>query len=180
MGAGWQAIIQPERPEGLPEAFGTFSFRKDCNIVRSDVILRSAVTNLQVIRYRRCNPVACKPNKMKRHSSMRHLLTILLIGILFGVTACGASTPGGEAPGEPADSYACADSNPHPIGESIAATYEVSYQQVMTWFCGGYSFENILIALETSEAVDVPADTLLQMLLEKEWEEIWREVGFVE
>lgn len=111
---------------------------------------------------------------------MRHLLTILLIGILFGVTACGASTPGGEAPGEPADSYACADSNPHPIGESIAATYEVSYQQVMTWFCGGYSFENILIALETSEAVDVPADTLLQMLLEKEWEEIWREVGFVE
>jgi hypothetical protein len=128
-----------------------------------------------------------------------HLLIILLI--LLGVAACGVSQPGGEAPavdiqpgspaasetpqpvdtpsGESGDGYDCTESSPHPIGESIADTYEVSYRQVMIWFCNGYSFENILIALETSEAVDVPADTLLQMLLEKEWEEIWVEVGFI-
>jgi hypothetical protein len=51
---------------------------------------------------------------------------------------------------------------------------------VMTWFCGGYSFDNILIALETSEAVDVPADGLLQMLQEKEWEQVWVEVGLID
>ncbi len=140
-------------------------------------------------------------NRMKPYSR-KHLLTGLLALVLLGVVACGVSQPDGEAPNvsiqpgsppageipqpsdaapvESADSYSCTDSNPHPIGESIAATYEVSYQQVMTWFCSGYSFENILIALETSEAVDVPADMLLQMLLEKEWEEIWREVGFIE
>jgi hypothetical protein len=74
----------------------------------------------------------------------------------------------------------CTDTNPHPIGQSIAGTYALSYQQVMIWFCSGYSFENILVALETSEAVDLPADMLLQMLLEKEWEEVWAEIGFLD
>jgi hypothetical protein len=85
-----------------------------------------------------------------------------------------------EQPGESAESINCIDSNPHAIGQSIATTYDVPYPQVMTWFCSGYSFDNILIALETSEAVDIPADTLLQMLLENEWEEIWTEIGFRE
>jgi len=72
----------------------------------------------------------------------------------------------------------CTETDPHPLGQSIAETYEVSYDQVMTWFCSGYSFENILIALETSQAMDIPPETLLQMLLEKDWEEIWVEIGF--
>lgn len=73
----------------------------------------------------------------------------------------------------------CAGPDIHPIGQSIANTYEVPYQQVMAWFCSGYSFDNIMIALETSEAVDVPPDTLLKMIVDKEWEEVWAEVGFV-
>jgi hypothetical protein len=73
--------------------------------------------------------------------------------------------------------YNCTDQNPHLIGQGIAAKYDASYQQVMTWFCSGYSFENIMIALETSDAVEIPADTLLEMRLEKEWEEIWSEIG---
>jgi hypothetical protein len=140
---------------------------------------------------------------MMKPISRNHLLTLSL-ALLLVVTACSLSQAGGEAPaenpqpesqsapdaqadspssgeeaqsGEVAGDADCTNLNPHPIGASIAADYEVSYEQVMTWFCGGYSFENILIALETSEAVDVPADTLLQMLLEKEWEEIWVEVG---
>lgn len=93
----------------------------------------------------------------------------------------------GERPGQASQaatpatgSFDCAGADPHPIGQSIAATYEVSYEQVMRWFCEGYSFENILIALETGEAVEIPAETLLQMLQEKEWEEIWAEVGFTD
>lgn len=140
---------------------------------------------------------------MMKPKSRKHLLSLSL-ALLLVVTACSLSQLGSEAPSEnpqpesqsapdaQADSPSsgeetqigeatadanCTDLNPHPIGASIATDYEVSYEQVMTWFCSGYSFENILIALETSEAVDVPAEDLLQMLLEKEWEEIWVEVG---
>lgn len=140
---------------------------------------------------------------MMKPRSRNHLL-ILSLALLLAVTACNLSRSGIEAPaenpqsetgsapdaqtsspsssdeaqtGESAADANCTELNPHPIGASIAADYEVSYEQVMTWFCSGYSFENILIALETSEAVEVPAEALLQMLLEKEWEEIWVEVG---
>jgi hypothetical protein len=140
---------------------------------------------------------------MMKPESRKHLL-IVSLALLLGVTACSLSQPRSEAPagnpqlesqsppdaqttstssaedaqtGETAVDTDCTDLNPHPIGASIAADYEVSYEQVMIWFCSGYSFENILIALETSEAVEVPAEALLQMLLEKEWEEIWVEVG---
>jgi hypothetical protein len=71
----------------------------------------------------------------------------------------------------------CKSATPDPIAQSIADAYETPYSDVMDWFCAGYSFENIMIALETSEAVDMPAQTLLEMLLEKDWEEIWLEVG---
>jgi hypothetical protein len=84
------------------------------------------------------------------------------------------------AEGETTVYFNCTNTDPHPIGQGIAGSYELSYQQVMTWFCNGYSFENILVALETSQSVDLPADTLLQMLLEKEWEEIWYEIGFID
>jgi hypothetical protein len=122
---------------------------------------------------------------MMKPRSRNHLLTLSL-ALLLGVTACSLSQAGGEAPAEnpqpesqsapdaqadspssgeeaqsgesAVDDADCTDLNPHPIGASIAADYEVSYEQVMTWFCSGYSFENILIALETSEAVDVPAE----------------------
>jgi hypothetical protein len=143
---------------------------------------------------------------MMKPRSRNHLLTLSL-ALLLAVTACSLSQIGSETPAEDsqpesqsapdaqADSPSsgeeaqtgestagadCTELNPHPIGASIAADYEVSYEQVMTWFCSGYSFENILIALETSEAVEVPAETLLQMLLEKEWEEIWVEVGLTD
>jgi hypothetical protein len=122
--------------------------------------------------------------------SKQTLLIVLLAFILTGLAGCGAAQsdngaqetsipPLVSATIEPTEVFTCAGNNLHPIGQNIATTYEVSYQQVMTWFCSGYSFENILIALETSEAVDIPADTLLGMLIEKEWEEIWVEIGFV-
>jgi hypothetical protein len=139
---------------------------------------------------------------MMKPDSRKHLL-IVSLALLLGVAACNlsevpagnpqpgsqsapdaqtVSPPNGEdaQAAESAVDTDCTDLDPHPIGASIAADYEVSYEQVMTWFCSGYSFENILIALETSEAVDVPAEDLLQMLLEKEWEEIWVEVGLTE
>ena len=114
-----------------------------------------------------------------------HLKSSLMAALVLAslILAAGCTSGGGDGDqGSDASPVQtdCTDTNPHPIGESIAQTYDVSYEQVMTWFCSGYSFDNILIALETSEAVDMPAQTLLDMLLEKDWEEIWEEVGFTD
>jgi hypothetical protein len=139
------------------------------------------------------------------------LPSLLLAFLIIGLAACapaGQSSEGGlqappasnsdsrsaspDAVDEPSESpggteeeawpvFDCTETNPHPMGQSIAETYEdVSYEQVMTWFCDGYTFDDILIALETSEATDVPASSLLEMLWEKPWEEIWEEIGFLQ
>ena len=71
-------------------------------------------------------------------------------------------------------SYQCTAEEPHPMGESIAGRFEVSYQQVMTWYCGGDSFSDILLALETGKLVEgVQAGDLLRRLDEQTWEQIW-------
>jgi len=74
----------------------------------------------------------------------------------------------------------CAETDPHPIGQEIAETYDVTYEEVMTWFCSGYTFDDILIALETSEATNVKVGDLLSMSEEMSWEEVWVEVGFTQ
>lgn len=134
----------------------------------------------------------------------------LLFGLLLaGLAACEpgpASAPGTEPvvaaeaqpvnppPGNdetPSDSssapagesivvFECTETNPHPLGQNIAETYEVSYEQVMTWFCDDYTFDDILIALETGEAMDISASVLLEMRVEKTWAEIWVEIGFTQ
>jgi hypothetical protein len=43
---------------------------------------------------------------------------------------------------------------PHPVGSRIALRYEVEYPVVMSWFCQGYGFGQIMLALETSKVMD--------------------------
>ena len=68
------------------------------------------------------------------------------------------------------------------IGQSISDEYETaSYEQVMTWFCNGAEFEDILVALETEAQTETPPDEMLQMLADDfTWEEIWQLVGLTE
>jgi hypothetical protein len=68
------------------------------------------------------------------------------------------------------------------IGQSIADEYEAaSYEQVMTWFCNGAEFEDILVALETEMQTETPAVEMLQMLADDfTWEEIWQLVGLTD
>ena len=135
----------------------------------------------------------------------RFFRSLLLILLMAGLAACapaGQSSDGGmqapppasdevqpvsppavvdAAPEESLPVFACTETNPHPMGQSIVKMYdEVKYEQVMTWFCDGYTFDDILVALETSAATDVPAPVLLEMLWEKSWEEIWQEIGFLQ
>jgi hypothetical protein len=75
---------------------------------------------------------------------------------------------------------ACMDNPDHPIGLQISAEFETltSYEQVMSWFCSGFVFDDILTALQTAEVSDFPADFLLTMLeYGQSWEEIWIEIG---
>jgi len=67
----------------------------------------------------------------------------------------------------------------NPIGQSIADDYEsITYEQVMTWFCNGAEFEDILVALETEAETDTTAGDMLKMLADgRTWEEIWQIVG---
>ena len=81
-------------------------------------------------------------------------------------------TPEAECPGK--------DTNT--IGMGIAEEYEFSsYEQVMTWFCDGAEFEDILVALQTEELSDTPAEEMLVMLAEGfTWEDIWLVVDLIE
>ena len=71
----------------------------------------------------------------------------------------------------------CSTLNPHPMAEGMAETFEVSYDQVMTWYCDGSAFSDILLALETEQLVDQSAEELLSMVDESTWEEIWVKLG---
>ncbi len=118
------------------------------------------------------------------------LVITLLLGVMLGACKEEIKQNSFEPPGrkqiletETADEEKisdihCADPDPHPMGESIAEKFEVSYEQVMTWYCGGDAFSDILLALETTKLVeDQEVETLLERLENESWEEIWGDLG---
>lgn len=72
--------------------------------------------------------------------------------------------------------FSCPRLDPHPVGQSIADKFDVAYEQVMTWFCDGFSFEDILLALQTSEIADIDPGTLLDRYAQIGWEPLWQEL----
>jgi hypothetical protein len=71
----------------------------------------------------------------------------------------------------------CSAINPHPMAESISETFEISYDEVMTLYCDGNAFSDILLALETAQLVDYSVEELLTLLDEQTWEDIWQDLG---
>ncbi len=76
----------------------------------------------------------------------------------------------------------CPGESTNTIGQGIANEYEfTSYEEVMSWFCDGAEFEDILVALQTEDQTDFPAEELLEMLAEGlSWEDIWLVVDLME
>ncbi len=76
----------------------------------------------------------------------------------------------------------CPGEETNTIGQGIADEYEfASYEVVMTWFCNGAEFEDILVSLQTEEQSGTPAEEMLVMLAGGfTWEEIWLVVGLIE
>jgi hypothetical protein len=74
----------------------------------------------------------------------------------------------------------CENGEENLVAGGITETYAVTYAQVMTWFCAGSEFEDILLALETHAAVDVAVDELLNRRGQgQSWDAIWKETGLV-
>jgi PBP1b-binding outer membrane lipoprotein LpoB len=73
----------------------------------------------------------------------------------------------------------CADDKVNSIGSSITSSYSfTSVEEVVSWFCAGAGFEDILSALETEELTGLPAEDLLRLRAEGlGWEEIWNVSG---
>ncbi len=71
----------------------------------------------------------------------------------------------------------CSALNPHPLAESISETFDMTYDQVMTLYCDGSAFSDILLALETSQLVEQSAEELLFLLETRTWDEIWQAFG---
>lgn len=87
------------------------------------------------------------------------------------------SQPGADpaTPG-PTSAPDCYPEGEHPIAAGIADDYSgiTDYNEVMTWFCNGAEFEDILNALTTEEITEVDAEEFLWMLAEGyTWEMIW-------
>jgi len=76
----------------------------------------------------------------------------------------------------------CPGGGTNRIGEAISDEYDfASYEDVMTWFCAGAEFEDIMVALQTEELTSTPAEELLVMLADGfTWEEIWLVAGLTD
>jgi hypothetical protein len=66
------------------------------------------------------------------------------------------------------------------LGSSIAGSFEISVEAVMDWYCSGYDFEDILLALQTTAQVQLSADELLYRLGQGQtWDDIWLDIGLL-
>jgi hypothetical protein len=80
-----------------------------------------------------------------------------------------------------APEFNCYGPEQHRFGLSISEKFEVTYEDVMIWFCGGSQFEDILLALQTSELASISVDELLVKRANgQKWDDIWKDIGLVE
>jgi hypothetical protein len=98
---------------------------------------------------------------------------VIVIVVVSIVVGCGDQDPASKAITQ------CTEVDPHPVAERIAHEFDVTYEEVMTWFCGGHSFDDILLALQTADLVDKPAEELLVIKGDSSWDELWESLGLL-
>jgi hypothetical protein len=57
----------------------------------------------------------------------------------------------------------CTGANPHPEGQTLAARYNVPYEEIMGWFCQGFGFGEIDLAYSLSIQTGTPVDQIFAM-----------------
>ncbi len=89
-----------------------------------------------------------------------------------------------EEPAEEDLAY-CVGADPHPTAQRLAETYDVSYEQIMTWFCEErYGLGEIMHALQTSDAEDGENGDAAEQILHLKtelggWGQVWQELGLI-
>jgi hypothetical protein len=70
----------------------------------------------------------------------------------------------------------------HPFAASIADTYGVDVSEVTAYFCQGYGFGQIMLALQTGQ-MEGATNSVADMLAAREsgmgWGQIWKEMGLI-
>lgn len=69
------------------------------------------------------------------------------------------------------------DKGPHPLAVGIAKRYDKSAEEIMAYFCEGFGFGQIMLALQTDE--DNAASMLEERKEGKGWGQIWKEMGLI-
>lgn len=70
----------------------------------------------------------------------------------------------------------------HPLAPKIVERYGVSEEMVMGYFCEGYSFGAIMLAIKTSQLDGVtasPGDLLVNRATGNAWGQIWKGLGLI-
>jgi len=57
--------------------------------------------------------------------------------------------------GESRDPQDCTGANPHPKAQDLAEEYNVPYEEIMGWFCGGFGFGEIKLGYSLSAQTEV-------------------------
>jgi len=105
--------------------------------------------------------------------------TLLQLAVLTVFLAACSATPAPAAPTATAvPAVDCTQEEHHAIAQSIADDFGVSYDQVMAWACAGETFDDILLALQTSEIAQRTPDEVLAMKKKAgDWEKVWASLG---
>ncbi len=91
----------------------------------------------------------------------------------------------GEAPDDPKDDpsegFYCVQSEiQHPFGAILAERYEVDYATLQAWFCDGFGWGQIMLALQTGKITeDDPGELLELRRAGTGWGEIWQGLNLI-
>ena len=102
-----------------------------------------------------------------------------------GTVAALTVTVGEEEPvdgeDDPSNGYYCRQSeDAHPFGERLAERYETDYETLQSWFCDGFGWGQIMLALQTGEITgDDPADLLEARQDGEGWGQIWKRLKLI-
>jgi hypothetical protein len=112
---------------------------------------------------------------------LRNLVFALLItlGLIMSPlqTAAAQEIDPSEEQDDPSTGYYCTQSEvPHPFGQRLAERYEVEYTTLQAWFCDGFGWGQVMLALQTGKITgEDPGELLKSRRSGLGWGDIWRE-----
>jgi hypothetical protein len=97
--------------------------------------------------------------------------------VLVSLTVTSATDGEGEGPSE---SHYCTTDEVHPFGARLAATYAVDPALLQGWFCDGFGWGQIMLALQTGQVTgNDPSILLAERQNGSGWGDIWQQLKLI-